>query len=245
MQRPLIVAALADEVRILKSKMVMDSVVHFKPAILYRGQFNNKECDLLVTGMGRERMRKGLELALGLAQPSWMLTVGYCGGASPLAALGALVLANEVIDFSDDARRACDADLLGAAKKMCEEKKWPYQAGGLVTVDRVVYSPYEKADIGVTARAIAIDMESAAALLAANEHHIPFLAVKSVLDPMEMTLPDFQECLESTGEASPSKLLDNLIKTPINITKLPELQYCAFQARKSLAEFLEGWLAKQ
>lgn len=243
--KPLIVAALADEVRILKSKMVLDCVIHFKPAILYRGQFQNRDINLLVTGMGRERMRKGLEAALQTCEPDTILAAGYCGGASPVAALGALILAAEAVDFSDDVRQACDGNLLATAKKICEEEKWPYQVGGLVTVDRVITSPYEKADIGVTAHAMAIDMEAAVSARLAAAQKIPFLAVKSVLDPMEMMLPHFEGCLEPTGEASPSKLLDNLIKTPANITKLPELQYCAFQARKSLAEFLERWLAKQ
>lgn len=241
--RPLIVAALTDEVRILRSKMVCDSVIHFKPAILYRGQMEKKELDLLVTGMGRERMRKGLEEALSLCPaPRAILHTGYCGGASPLAAPGALILPGEVIDFSDGARMACDTDLLAGAKKMCEERKWPYQVGGIVTLDQVVSGPHEKADIGATHGAIALEMEGAPAAKIAHGRKIPFLAVKGVLDAVVTSLPDFRECLFPAGEVRLMKLAGRLLKNPREMADLFRLQYCASQARGALTAFVEAWL---
>lgn len=242
MTTPLIIAALKDEVRGLKDKLAVDLTIHFKPAILHRGLFLNKELDLLITGMGSERMRKGLQETLARKIPSVILYVGYAGGASPVAPLGALVVSEFVVDEKSGRRFAAGEDLFGRAKKICDDKQWPYQAGGIVTVDRVVSSPHEKADLGAVHKVVALDMEAAVVAEIASGHGIPWLVVKSILDPVEMRLPDLQNCIEPTGEPKPLHLVEHLFKQPQDLMKLPNIQYCANQARDALARFLEAWV---
>lgn len=242
MSNPLIVAALKDEVRQLKAKMAMDCTIHFKPAILYRGGLFNKEVHLLITGMGVERMKKGLEQALAQKKPSTILYVGYAGGCSPIAGLGTLVLAKKIVYEKEGEFFLSDERLLDKAKKLCGEKKWSCQVGGLVTVDRVVSSPHEKADLGALHEALALDMEAAALASVATRRGIPFLVAKAVLDPMEMALPNLENCIEPTGEAKPFAIAEHLFKTPSDLMKFPQIQYHASQARETLAKFVEGWM---
>jgi len=238
----LIVAALKDEVRELKSKMSIDCTIHFKPATLYRGIFFNKETALLVTGIGSERAKKGLEQALDQLIPGSILNIGYAGGCSPIAGLGSLTLGQKIIDEKTKKSFKSDDSLLGQAKKLCDGKKWAYRMGGIVTVDRVISSPHEKADIGAVHEAIALDMEAATVSEIATAKGIPWLVVKSILDPVEMELPSLQDCVEPTGEAKPVLLVEHLVKQPKDLMKITNIQYCASQARSSLTEFVESWV---
>lgn len=242
MSTPLIIAALTDEVRDLKAKLAIDLSVHFKPATLHRGLLFNKELELLVTGMGADRMKKGLGEALAQKMPSSILYVGYAGGTSPVASLGTLVLSEFVVDEKSQKRFTSNKDFLHQARKICETQKWSHQVGGMVTVDHVVSSPHEKADLGAVHEAIALDMEAFAVAEIANANNIPWLVVKSILDPVEMQLPDLQDCIEPTGEPKPMHLMEHLFKQPKDLMKLSNIQYCANQARNSLAQFIEAWV---
>lgn len=239
---PLIIAALKDEIRGLKSKSAIECTIHFKPATFYSARCFDKDFDLLLTGIGAERTKKALDQALADRTPSAILCVGFVGGASPVAGLGTLVLGDKIVDEQSEKVFSGDKELLEKAKHLCEGKKWSCKVGGIVTVDRIVSNPHDKADLGAVHGVIAIDMEAAAVAEAATERQIPFLAVKAILDPVEMTLPNLQNCIESTGETSPFLVMEHLMHQPGDVMKLPQIQYCATQAREALAQFLEGWL---
>ena len=238
----LIVAALQDEIRELKNRSAIDCTIHFKPATFYNARYFDKDFNLLVTGIGSARAKKGLKEAIGHQRPSSILFVGYAGGASPLAGLGCLVLAERVVDGFGEKEFASDKELLKIAKKLLEEKKIAHQVGGLVTVDRIVSDPHAKADLGAVHGALALDMEAAAIAEIASENKIPFLMVKSILDSVEITLPNLEDCIEPEGGTRPLMVMEHLIKSPGDVMKLPQLHYCATQARLSLAQFLEGWI---
>ncbi|MDO8494247.1 MAG: hypothetical protein Q7S68_02810, partial [Deltaproteobacteria bacterium] len=71
---------------------------------------------------------------------------------------------------------------------------------------------------------------------------IPWLAAKTILDPMEMALPDLSDCLEETGDANPMKALQHLAKSPQDFTIMTNLRTNASQAREAVFKFLEGWM---
>lgn len=244
MEQPLlIVAALKDEVKPLLAQMSVDCTVHLKPSILYKGKIFDREVSLLVTGMGAERMRRGLEGALALHSPSSILLVGYAGGTSPVLKAGSLVLAEGVVDTDTGDAFQSDTELLEKAKTVCKEKEFSFQTGKMVMVSRVISSPHEKADIGVTHAAMALDMESAAFAKTADEKKIPFLIVKAILDPVEERLLPLEDCVEATGEPKPLKLAEHLLKNPKEMMQLPRLQFLVSQAREATTQFLESWLS--
>lgn len=230
----LIAAALQDEIRGFKSKMEIDCTIHWKKTVLYRGKVFNKDVDLLVTGIGKEKMEKGLVQALEFCSPDTVLLTGCAGGTTPVVSTGSLVLADVVVDAKSEKQFAPDTTLLEEAKKLCEEEKWNYQVGGMVTVDRIVSFPHEKADLGVTYRAMALEMESAAFAKIASDRKIPFLVVKAILDPVEEWLPPLEGWCEG-----------HFLKSPKEMMKLPKIIYWASQARSAITKFLEGWIQSQ
>lgn len=241
----LIIAALKDEVRIFLSKMSLDCVVHLKPATFYRGKFLNREIALLVTGLGAKRAEEGVKSVLALENPKYILLVGYAGGATPIVSVGSLVISREVIEEKTERHFSCDPALLEQAKKICEQGNWNYHVGNLVSVDRVIASPYEKADLGATYSSLALEMEAAALAKVAQERNIPFLVVKAILDPVEEWVPQLEGCYEETGEPNLMKLTEKVWRSPKEMMKLPKLYYWASQARSSITKFLEGWILVQ
>lgn len=241
----MIIAALKEEVRIFLSKMSLDCVVHLKTATFYRGKFLNKEVELLVTGIGATRVDQGLKAALAFGHPKYILLVGYAGGTTPIVSTGSLVVGSGMIGEKSGRRFSSDNELLAKAQGICEEEKWSYQIGDLVTVDRVIRSPYEKADLGATYSALALEMEAAVLANVAQERNIPYLVVKAILDPVEEWVPPLEGCYEATGEPKWMPLTKRVLQNPKEMMKLPKLYYWATQARSAIAKFLEGWIQSQ
>ena len=75
--------------------------------------------------------------------------------------------------------------------------------GPLVTVDRLMANPKDKAKVGAQFRSIAVDLETSAVAGAAQNAHVPWVAVRAILDPMEMqvrfgSLRDGRPCWDYT-----------------------------------------------
>ena len=241
----LIVAALQEEIRDLNERFAADCTHHFKPAVLKRGLLFGRDAGLLAAGLGALRMEKALNQVLPEFKPSTILFVGYAGGASPLASAASLVLAQKVVDTATGETFAADADLLTKAKEVCKAREIGHRVGGLATVASVICNPHEKADLGAVHGCLAVDMEGACVARMAKQYAIPFLAAKAILDPVDMALPDLKDCINEEGGAKPLMLMGHLVKNPGDVMKLPHLQYCAAQARKTLNCFVEAYLTNK
>lgn len=242
MPKPVIVAALKTEVEDLLSQMERDAVLYFKPAVLYRGELFSKVVDILVTGVGAQKMTRGLGQACAQSDYSEILHVGFAGGTSPVAGSGALVIADKVMDKVSGEEVLPDVSRVKKAKALCVKEKISAHTGGVVSVREAIARPHEKAAIGASHTALAIDMESFAAARFAKEKKIPFLVLRSVFDAVETELPDFQDCIDEAGETSSAKVVRHILCSPKDILKLPNMKYYASQARETLTRFTESWL---
>ena len=65
----------------------------------------------------------------------------------------------------------------------------PVYPGLLAESDRIIASEEEKCAIFAKTGAIALDMESAAAARAADSFNLPFLAIRSIVDPVDISIP--------------------------------------------------------
>lgn len=161
MRRVLVVAAVPQELR------------DFRPD-------SSARAESLVTGMGGRRSGQAVKRRLWAGGVDLVVSAGFAGGARPGFEVGDLVMASEVIDAHSQDRRRPDPSLLtlgGGAS-----------IGPFVTVDRVLSQPQAKSDLGTRFGAIAVDMESAAVAQAAEEAGLPWVAVRAILDPMELPL---------------------------------------------------------
>ncbi len=237
----LIVAALDDEVKAIKSCLEIDRTLHFKPATLYQGTWGDHEISLLVTGMGAARMAEGLQKLEGFLAPSSVCHIGYAGSCSPLAGTGKILVTHTIKDQQTGKTWTSPPDQTQLAEKICNDLALLFEKGNLLTVPEVVTDPMEKAALGAEENILALDMESAVVAEWATEKQIPFCITRAILDSLEMQLPPFDTASQNPQPGF-GALMQMLTHHPEEALKIPQLQYCATSARNALTKFASGWI---
>lgn len=91
--------------------------------------------------------------------------------------------------------------------------------------------------------AAALDMESVAIAKIAKAHRIDFLAIRSIADPADMSLPKaVVHALNSDGEVEMTKLLIHLLKHPLELPSLVQLGRHFHAAQQTLKQVASTWL---
>lgn len=237
-----VIAALDDEIRIIRSKMSVDSRIHVKPGLITAGIYLQKPIILVRTGIGRRAMRSTISHLLEGHRPEMVIHIGYCGGAVPALASGDLVVADRVVDSRDGRCIECEGSMVARAREVIQGKSMRGQVGGLVTVDEVAASPHEKAFLATEYDAVGIDMESIELADVVSSSAIPFIVIRSVLDPLDYHVPDLWDAMDRDGSTDGFALAEHLLKKPSDFLKLPKLQYLASQARNSITAFIDAWM---
>jgi nucleoside phosphorylase len=147
-----------------------------------RAQLSGSEVVALAVGMG-----EGARRVLAEQRPRLVLICGFAGGLDAGLAPGDLVLATAVRSASGDALAAPESPRQAAAAALdglrCIQ-------GELVHASSVAASREEKRALARPG-ALAVDMESYPVAQAAGEAGVPWLALRSIVDPLESSLPPF------------------------------------------------------
>lgn len=236
-----IVAALDDEIRLMKSRIDVDSRVHIRPALFIMGKLDGRQILLGRSGVGFGRMQRAARYLAENYRPQLCLHVGYCGGCDPRYAPGDLIIASSVLNERDG--RIADASdaLVKQAEDICRRRELRFGTGRIVTVEKAARTPHEKAFIGTHHGAAAIDMESFAFMEMMSQVHLPHLVVRAVVDSLDVSLPVFGAAMASDGSISSVGLAENMIMHPKNILDIPKIACCANQARQAISTFVESW----
>lgn len=236
-----IFSALKEEVKAVISEMEVKETVHLRPAVIMRGDFLGKELIVSHTGVGVDKMHRAVKFCADEYRPETFLNVGFCGALSPNLTLGEAVVATTVI-YEKRSEEAVlpDAPLNDRIFSLCESHGIRAAKGGVLTVDKVVSTPHEKAFLGTKFGVVAVDMESyglAAAVISA-----PFAVVRIVLDPMDMHLPDFECLVDEGGSSSVPRVIASAVRYPKRAWHLPQMAYCVSKAGESLGRFLNEFI---
>lgn len=236
-----IFAALADEIRIVKSKVQVDESVFVRPSRIMRGEYNQHPILLVRTGVGRLAMMRAVEYCISQYRPKLCINVGYCGGTVPDFSVGDLLVANRVADEQTETELPTSSELTKKIFELCMAKNMRCKTGGIVTADRVVNAPHEKAYLGTKFDVLGVDMESYEFVKACKGKEVEMAVVRSVLDPMDMRLPSLEGAVDDEGETDVVGTVKSIIKKPKDILSLPRIEYCAIQARNSISKFIDEW----
>lgn len=136
------------------------------------------EC--LVTGIGPRRVGEAVRQRLSAGGVGLVVSTGFAGGIRPGFEVGDLVMASEVIHAPSGERSRPEPGFFGLNGMA--------SVGPFVTVEEVLPDPAAKAEAGTRFGAIAADLESAAIAQAAKAAGVAWVAVRAILDPMEMPL---------------------------------------------------------
>lgn len=237
-----IIAALDDEIRVIRSKMEIDTRVHVRPALFETGKYSSRPLLLARSGIGMDAMQKAISYCLARYSPKFCLHMGYCGGADPKFQAGDLIVASSVVNGQDGRRCDANTELTQKALNICGEKKLRAETGVLVTVDKMIIEPHEKAFAGTKHGAVGIDMESFALAAECASRGVLYLIVRAVLDPLDAEFPDMEGAVDRTGKADIPAIAEHMIRNPGDIFKLPRMQYFANEARGAITAFAEAWI---
>ncbi|MBI4336401.1 MAG: hypothetical protein HY683_01030 [Chloroflexi bacterium] len=162
---------------------------------LYRGDVSAQEALLLVTGVGRQRVVAAMETVLPQYHPEALLSLGYAGALQPGLAAGPLVVAERVLHLEEGPAASLgaalepDSGLLKQVLAAAEGAMLAHRLGPLLTAERIVATSADKRDLGSLTGALAVDMETYWAGVAAGQAGTPFAAVRAVVDTLEQSLP--------------------------------------------------------
>lgn len=236
----LLVAALNDEIKEIKEQLQIDRVLHLKPATLYQGHWGETPISIFVSGLGAERMSTGLQKLSEFYQPTQVCHIGYAGGTSPVMGIGKILIADIVKDQQTANEWIVPVREVERAKHFCQNRKLAFETGGILTVPEAVSDPMQKAFYGAKDSVLALDMESSCVVKWATEKNIPFCVIRSIFDPLDMRLPDFGHSFKG-AQPETGEVVEHMIKNPKDALKIPQLQYCATTARRSLTDFAKIW----
>lgn len=239
-----IIAALRDELKDFSEPLVPRQVTFERPTTLVETSFEDQELILVQTGIGRDNVFKSLSFLFERYDPSLLISTGYAGATDPKLASGDLVIGTEVRVLNPDVESVTGSTkpFLQKAQTILEKKGWSHHLGPLLTVDRVVAEPHEKAFLGTRSGAMALDMESAEVGRWAVKRKKPFLAVRAILDPVSLPLPDWEQFLGLDQNLVPAKIIAFALKNPLQLMQLPRFQRLAAMARTTIARFLRLYL---
>jgi adenosylhomocysteine nucleosidase len=96
--------------------------------------------------------------------------------------------------------------------------------GGVLAQDTVIATAAEKAALHRASNALAVDMESARAAVAAARARVPFVILRAIADPATRDLPPAARIpLRPNGSANLAAVLSSLVREPGQIPSLMRL----------------------
>jgi adenosylhomocysteine nucleosidase len=189
------------------------------------------------SGVGGENARVSAELLVKQGVSS-LISWGCAAALDKSYQPGDLVLASHCIAADKVEINANGQDWLNSVLSMLTPVlASPIKTGKLAESKEVISSSDDKARLGDSTGAVALDMESATIAKVAQLHGLPFLAVRAVADPVTMDLPKaVSHALSDQGEVVLSKLLMFLLLHPSELLGLVKLGLHFKAARDTLKQ---------
>jgi adenosylhomocysteine nucleosidase len=180
-----IVASLKRELHPLVKRWPSHKVEHEnRQFTFYEGEHAMVVCG----GIGAERARRAAEAIIMMVSPELVISAGIAGALVPELQVGDTIFPSTVIDTRDGSRHPTHIDQAPV---------------GTTTLGRTVLASHskivgaaEKQWLAKSYLAHAVDMESAAVAVAAELHHLPFVAIKSISDEFDFALPELSRFVE-------------------------------------------------
>ena len=165
---------------------------------------------------------------------SALMSFGLAGGLDPALPAGSMVFPNEVI--SRDGRGFVTSMEWRDRLNTAVQGLGPVCAGKLLTSGRALDSVAEKAAAFRDTGAVAVDMESLAIAQVAAAHHLPFVAVRVVVDTAEDALPRAVLTASSSGQVRIWRLVGAIALAPAELGALIRLAGRYRTATRRLAD---------
>jgi adenosylhomocysteine nucleosidase len=194
---------------------------------------NGREVVLVANGPGPKLAGQAADIVRQKTNVTAIASIGFCGALDPSLKPCDIFVATDVAHALSVPRSHSCERLPGLSTR-------PHQTGKLLSLDRVISTASEKAELHRTTGAAAVEMEAAAIAQRASEWNIPFYAIRVVTDTASESFPlDFNRLRDPEGRFSRTKILAAALSRPT--ATLPALlhlnQRCKLASR-ALGDFL-------
>lgn len=180
------------------------------------------ELSLFVSGTGAARARQGAEYLLANGA-EYLLSLGMAGALAVEVNAGDVIVPDRVILDRDSYRETDDAWRTAVIRGL-SARGVPVHGGGLLHTAEVIRNSEEKRALNQSTGAIATDMESASVLEAAAAAGTPSLVVRVIVDPADLSIPDFVLThSDPYGRARIGGILWSLLQRPGQLPRLLRL----------------------
>jgi adenosylhomocysteine nucleosidase len=226
-----IVAALALEVGFLEDRLKQVRRYAGPRHAVVEGECGGKLVAMVVAGMGRNAASAAARLLLDGHRPRWIVSLGFAGALNLELRRNDIVTPNEVIDLESH-RYAIDVVVPS------DDQGPRVRTGRLLTVDQIVRTAAEKAELHQRLGADLVDMESSAVAALCSERLVRFLSIRVISDDAHSDLPaEIATLLTRTGSYRVGAAMRMLWKRPSSVKDLWTLHEHAQEAADRLARF--------
>jgi adenosylhomocysteine nucleosidase len=192
---------------------------------------------LAISGIGYEAAQAAAR-ALVDAGVSALMTFGMAGGLDPGLKAGSIVLPGELISPSGARFITCRTWRERIAAAVSSSRA--VSEGSLLSSALAIESVAAKAAAYKSSGAVAVDMESTAVAEVAAAAHLPFIAVRVIVDTAADVLPRAVVAASRAGRVRMGRLIAGLLLAPGQIKPLIRLSQRYRTAMRSLRVIAEA-----
>jgi nucleoside phosphorylase len=163
-----------------------------------------------------------------------LVSWGFAAGLDPALAPGTLVIGQQIEPPLPPVPGAPDAVVWAMNLAARLRTRVPLVAGTIACPGHVVRSADEKRALGASG-AVAADMETAAIASAAAAAGIPWLALRVLVDTVDVIVPEsVAVAIDADGRFEMASFLRALMRRPMDLTRLPALASAYRRAMRTL-----------
>jgi adenosylhomocysteine nucleosidase len=188
------------------------------------GRVNGRQVVMVANGPGRKLAGFAVDTVKAHQSMDGLVSVGFCGGLQPWLATCDIFVASEIV---------------GVAPALQPTSQKIFKTGKLLSIDRVVTTAGQKAEVG-KAGAAAVEMEAYAVAERAQESNVPFYAIRVITDTWnESFCLDFNRMRSNDGRFSRAKILAAALRSPAKtFPELIKLNKTTKRAAQALGDFI-------
>ncbi len=231
-ERPVVIlAAVLPEVRPLIERWGLSRVDGEAGEHVYEGETPVGRVVLRIMGVGPSIAKATANAMIEAHEPRLVVCIGLAGALSRALGAGDLVVPERVID--------------SVTGGVFERPTSSWSSGCLLTIDRIVTRPEDKAALHARFEAAAVDMESAAVAKACEGRGVAWLCVRAISDTADQRLPaKVGRLVNADGTPNLGRAIGHALTHPHDLRALVRLGRHTRRAAAALADALPG-LIKQ
>lgn len=196
----------------------------------WRGRFPGGTAWIVQTGIGTARAERAAEAALARLGADAVVSTGCAAALVADLAPGDVVVATETA--ARGASAASDPGWAGVYERAAGAAGLRVRRGPVWTADALVPGADARRALAAEHGALAVEMEGIAVGAAARRASVPFVAVRTVLDGLDLEVPD--GLVDERGRVRPLRVAAALARSPRLVRTLAALRHAAARSADSL-----------